>query len=117
VAQLVKTPPLSVNRVYTGKRYKTEEYRVYSQVVKILLKPMDIPKGDLEISLVFGVSNMGMDVDNGVKPFIDILQEVYGFNDKRIIRATIEKVKVEKGEGFIWFDIQKAKPSEWSSGE
>lgn len=41
-----------------------------------------------------------------VKPFVDILQKKYLFNDKEIMVATIRKQKVEKGKEFVGFKIE-----------
>ena len=62
--------------------------------------------GKLSLRLRFGLSSKNMDVDNGVKPFVDILQKRYGFNDRYIYRLNVEKVDVKKGEEFIEFDIE-----------
>jgi|TARA_R110000868_G_scaffold176413_1_gene414117 Holliday junction resolvase RusA-like endonuclease len=64
----------------------------------------------LEVSLVVGLSNMASDVDNVVKPFIDVLQKKYKFNDKYIFRLVVEKKLVVKGAEFIEFYIKKMTP-------
>jgi len=64
----------------------------------------------LEVSLVVGLSNMASDVDNVVKPFIDVLQTKYKFNDKYIFRLVVEKKLVVKGAEFIEFYIKKMTP-------
>jgi len=64
----------------------------------------------LEVSLVIGMSNMASDVDNVVKPFIDVLQKKYKFNDKYIFRLVVEKKLVVKGAEFIEFYIKKMTP-------
>jgi Holliday junction resolvase RusA-like endonuclease len=64
----------------------------------------------LEVSLVVGMSNMASDVDNVVKPFIDVLQKKYKFNDKYIFRLVVEKKLVVKGAEFIEFYIKKMTP-------
>ena len=46
------------------------------------------------------------DVDNGAKPFIDILQKKYGFNDNQIYELHLYKEIVDKGNEFIDFSIQ-----------
>jgi Holliday junction resolvase RusA-like endonuclease len=56
------------------------------------------------------MSNMASDVDNVVKPFIDILQKKYEFNDKYIFRLIVEKKIVAKGADFIEFYIKKLVP-------
>lgn len=95
--------PLSVNQAWQGRRYKTPEYKAFERAVLLMLKPYQIPEGDLEIVLQFGC---GFDFDNPVKPFIDCLQKKYGFNDSRIKKATIEVFAVEKGKEFIDFQIK-----------
>lgn len=52
-----------------------------------------------------GYSNRQSDIDNCLKPFIDILQKQYGFNDNRIYSLDVTKVKTEKGEEYIAFDL------------
>jgi len=47
------------------------------------------------------------DWDNGIKPFVDILQKKYGFNDNKIFKGVVEKKIVGKGEEFISFDLKK----------
>lgn len=93
--------PLSVNEAWRGRRQKTVKYLKYQHDVMMLLRPFDIPDGDLCIKITFGFSNKGGDWDNPIKPFQDILQKKYGFNDSRIVEAHVKKVKVKKGQEFI----------------
>ena len=99
--------PMSVNGAWKGRRFKTDEYKRYERAVALLLKPMDIPDGDLEILLEWGFSSSASDWDNPIKPFQDILQKKYGFNDNRIKRAVVEVVKVGKGDEYIEFNIKE----------
>lgn len=71
----------------------------------ILPKAAEIPEGLLVAHYEFGVSNSASDWDNGVKPFQDVLQKKYGFDDRRIFRAVVEKVKVKKGSEYIKFSF------------
>ncbi len=103
----VQVKPLTVNRAWQGRRFKTKAYKQYEKDVLTLLRPMTVPDGDLGLWLIFGLSNMQSDVDNPVKPFVDILQKKYGFNDRRIFKMVIEKVKVKKGLEFTEFDFRK----------
>jgi len=98
--------PLSVNMAWQGRRVKTKEYRIYEVAVHALLGRMKIPEGLLEVRILFGLSSMGGDVDNPAKPFIDCLERKYGFNDNKIMKLTLEKVKTAKGEEFIDFEIK-----------
>jgi len=104
----LKIKPLSVNKAWQGKRFKTKEYKAYEKAVLLMLPNIVIPDGDLHVFLEFGFSNKASDLDNPMKPFIDILQKKYGFNDSRIYKYTLEKKKAAKGADYILFDIKKA---------
>lgn len=71
----------------------------------MLLKPMEVGKGRLSLSLLVGLSSKNADLDNILKPWIDIMQKRFDFNDRQIYRLTVEKVDVPKGQEFIEFDI------------
>ena len=98
--------PLSVNQAWQGKRFKTSKYSQYINNVLILLKPLEVPKTPLKITIVFGLSSKNADIDNPVKCFIDCLQKKYGFNDRMIYEMHVKKVDVGKGKEFIEFDIK-----------
>jgi Holliday junction resolvase RusA-like endonuclease len=104
---LINIKPLSVNQVWQGKRFKTPVYKAYHDTVTLLL-PADysVPNGLLKVYYEFGMSNQCSDWDNPVKPFQDILQAKYGFNDSRIMEANVKKVKVKKGHEYIKFRIE-----------
>ena len=107
--QRIPVKPLTVNRAWKGRRFKTDEYKAFEIHVKSKLKKMDIPEGELEITLNWGFSNYGAsDWDNPIKPFQDCLQKCLGFNDNRIKRAIVEKFKVPKGEEYIEFELRGA---------
>jgi hypothetical protein len=40
-----------------------------------------------------------------LKPFIDVLQKHYGFNDNRIYYLEVTKVKTDKGKEYISFKL------------
>lgn len=101
----IDVKPLTINQAYRGKRYKSDLYKAYITACMIRLRPLEIPEGELELHLQIGVSNRGFDIDNCAKPFIDILQKKYGFNDNRIYHLSIYKRIVPKGKEFISFDI------------
>ncbi len=101
--------PLSVNEAWQGRRVKTQKYRDFERSILFMLRPMEIPKGKLEIYLKWGFSSAGSDWDNPIKPFQDCLQKKYNFNDNRVVRAIVEKVKVNKGCEYIEFKINAIK--------
>jgi len=99
--------PLSVNECWQGKRFKTPKYKKYENNLLIMLPKLTVPEGPIELYLKWGFSSAASDWDNPIKPFQDILQKKYNFNDNRVVRAITEKVKVNKGEEFIEFEIKK----------
>lgn len=108
----VNIKPLSVNEAWQGRKFKSPKYKVYEQELLFALPMTDINWDTLplEVSLVVGMSNMASDIDNVVKPFIDVLQKKYKFNDKYIFRLIVEKKLVVKGAEFIEFYIKKMTP-------
>jgi Holliday junction resolvase RusA-like endonuclease len=108
----VNIKPLSVNEAWQGRKFKSPKYKLYEQELLFALPMTDINWDTLplEVSLVVGLSNMASDVDNVVKPFIDVLQKKYKFNDKYIFRLVVEKKLVVKGAEFIEFYIKKMTP-------
>jgi Holliday junction resolvase RusA-like endonuclease len=103
--------PLSVNQVWQGKRFKTELYKKYeSDMLLILPKTKESFSDMLRIELFFGFSYTLSDIDNPVKPVLDILQKKYGFNDKHIFELNIKKIIVKKGKEFISIQIHDLLP-------
>ena len=96
---------LSVNAAWKGRRFKTDKYKAYEKELLLKLKPMKIPDGALELWINVGFSSSASDLDNILKPFIDVLQKKYKFNDNRIFKQVIEKCIVGKGEEYISFGI------------
>lgn len=113
IADRIKVKPLSVNKCWQGKRFKTKDYNEYEKLLLYDLLPtlnVTFGKDPLLLHVIFGVSNAASDNDNPLKPFQDILQKKYGFNDKYIYRTIIDKRLVPKGEEFIEFQLTKLTP-------
>lgn len=102
----LKIKPLSVNECWQGRRYKTDEYKVFEHNVYFSLPNLKLPEKPWRISYHFGFSNMRADVDNPVKPMQDILSKKYGFNDADVHEIVARKTKTEKGQEFISFSIE-----------
>ena len=104
----MKIKALTVNQAWKGRRYKTDKYKAYEKELFLLLPKLDakIAKDStIYLNILVGFSNPKSDIDNIAKPFIDILQKKYDFNDCQILKLTMEKVIVKKGDDFIDFDI------------
>lgn len=104
---IIKTQPLSVNKCWQGRRFKTPLYNSYEWELFTKLKPLEIPKGKLSLFITFYLSNKLSDIDNPLKPFLDILQKKYKFNDRDIYEMRVVKKIVKKGEEGIYFDIKE----------
>lgn len=102
----VNIVPLTVNRAWQGRRFKTDRYKQYALAVSLMLPDnIIVPTGLFKIYYEFGMG-VTSDFDNPVKPFTDILQAKYKFNDRYIIEANIKKVIVKKGEEYIKFRFE-----------
>lgn len=104
----ISIKPLSVNRAWQGRRFKTPAYVKYERDLLLMLPVLKLPEPPYEILLWFGIS-AASDGDNPLKPTLDILSKKYGFNDKLVHKFVIEKVVVKKGSEFIMFEIRHFK--------
>lgn len=98
--------PLSVNEAWKGRRFKTDAYKIYELDLLFLLPKYDMPAKPFSVKLTLGLSTLNADIDNPVKPLLDILQKKYGFNDRDIMELHVFKRKTEKGKEFINFSIE-----------
>ncbi len=104
----IEIKPLSVNDVWQGRRFKTPKYKQYERDLLLLLPPVKIDfKYDLSVNIIFGFSSATSDIDNPVKPLLDVLQKKYGFDDKQIHELNIKKEIVKKGNEFIKLEIKE----------
>lgn len=105
----IQIKPLSINEAFQGRRFKTPKYKAFENHLLLLLKPMEVPKGRLKLTVTFGLSSKNADWDNCVKTFQDCLQLKYNFNDREIYEANVKKVDVKKGDEFIEFYLELIK--------
>ena len=104
--------PVSTNSMYESagsRRWKSDIYMKLERDVRKALRSrsitLNLPEiGGLEFKAVFGVS-FQFDLDNALKPFIDILEDFYKFNDNRISHIDVRKVSTKRGQEFIEFDL------------
>ncbi len=106
----VDIKPLSVNEAWQGRRFRSNKYKAYRWDVWGKLPDQDkieVP-AKIWLRLEFGFANRASDIDNGLKPFIDILQKKYNFDDKNIFQLDVKKITVERpAKPFITFEILK----------
>lgn len=100
--------PLSVNQAWQGRRFKTDKYKSYIKELTLKLPKKNIEKGAfLRIDINFGFTNVLSDIDNPLKPFLDIIQAKYKINDRDIYELNVKKTIVK--ESFIEFEIIELK--------
>ena len=102
----IKIKPLSVNQAWKGRRFKTQAYKDYEQELYYMLPNLSIPKDEISLQIAWGFSNSASDIDNPIKPFLDVLQHKYNFNDRMIYELILKKQLVTKTNDFINFDIR-----------
>ena len=96
--------PLSVNKAWQGKRFKSPEYKKYEIQVLRMLPNIEI-KEFKRLKITYGFSNMLADIDNPTKLVLDLLQKKYNVNDRDLIYLVLHKEKTKKGEEFIEIDF------------
>lgn len=102
---------LSVNRCWDGRRFKSDAYEAYEAELLYTLPKRELPQPPFKVSFEFGFSNKAADIDNPVKPLLDIFQKKYDFDDKDIYKMEIEKKIVKKGEEYFKVRIEQFKRS------
>lgn len=102
----VNIVPLSVNRAWQGKRYKTKEYLKFEHDMMYLLPKMIMPFPPYSITIKYGFSSKLSDLDNPTKLVLDIMQKKYFIDDKNIFELIITKEIVPKGKEYIEIDAK-----------
>ena len=98
--------PMSVNRAWQGRRFKSDEYEAYEKEMLVRLPAGRFPEPPYRIYYEFGFSRRDSDYDNPVKPTQDVLQKKYHFDDKEIFEAHIRKVLVKKGKEYVKVKVE-----------
>lgn len=102
----LKMKPLSVNECWQGKRFKTKKYKDYELEMILRLPSLKINTNvPLGVEMIIGFSSKSSDLDNIIKPILDILQKKYMINDKNIVSLNLSKKIVKKGNEFIKINI------------
>jgi Holliday junction resolvase RusA-like endonuclease len=87
--------PLSVNRCWQGRRFKTKDYLQYERDVLLLLPKNVIIKGEVEVNVKYFCKHYGLlDIDNISKPLLDILVKNGMIeDDRKITKLVLQKIK------------------------
>jgi Holliday junction resolvase RusA-like endonuclease len=87
--------PLTVNKAWQGKRFKTKDYKEYEEELLWLLKGLEKTNGFVEIKYSLYLKYYSTsDVGNFEKPLTDIIVKAGLIeDDKYITKITMEKFK------------------------
>ena len=103
--------PMSTNKAWRGRRFKSEDYKDYIDDISILLLPLkkfkvNSGKEDLVVTYNYYLSNYALtDVGNLEKQLTDILVKEGFIPDDRYIKKLIQE-KHRSKEDYIEVDIQ-----------
>ena len=103
---LVPVEPLSINKAFQGKRFKTPIYKQFEKDCLKCLKPIKLPQKPFEVHYEFGFSSKLADLGNPEKLVSDVLCKKYGFDDRDIYYMTLTKKIVAKGSEYFKFEIK-----------
>jgi len=97
--------PISVNQCWQGKRYKTKTYKDFEKAMLLLMPKGGVSCPPYRVDLIFGFSTSTSDIDNPIKPVLDIIQKKYNINDRDIYEINVTKKVVKKGNEYIYYEI------------
>ena len=103
--------PLSTNRAWQGRRFKSKAYKAWEQVVVVLLNRMKphIPAGRVAFHFEVGVDPR-FDLDNAFKQTLDVIQKHHKvFDDKDVFEIHAYKKEVKRGDEYIEFHFASLK--------
>jgi len=102
----INIKPLSVNKAWQGKRFKTKEYKSFETELLLKLPYKKYNYDKYHVYLEFGFSSKLSDIDNPVKLVLDIIQKKYGLNDRDVYYLEVKKTIVKKQNEYIKFKIK-----------
>ena len=103
----INEKPLSVNKAWQGRRFKSKDYTAYEKLLLAILPRKPKICGRVSVSILFHLKNdKRTDIDNLCKPLLDIIvKRGYIEDDRLIYRLTLSKKKAERDK--IELEIEK----------
>lgn len=94
----LKTQPISVNKMYRGRRFLTKEGKDIKEAIKWEIAAQwqnELLTGPVTLNVMFYVSNGGTDIDNQLKGLLDCMTKLVYKDDSLIeelhVYKTIDK--------------------------
>lgn len=102
----IPVKPLSVNKAFQGRRFKTKDCKDFERDVSLFLPPKKMIAGDVEMVLEFYLKNhRRTDVSNLVKILEDILvKRGYIEDDRKIYHLDLYKYEAEEDSINIYIN-------------
>jgi len=103
----INLAPLSVNKAWQGRRFRTKEYKDWTETGLWLLKKHKKYTGIVGVDIIFYMKNYKLaDIDNPLKAFFDLIVKAGLIEDDRYIEEmTVRKEKSKVNQ--ISFEIYK----------
>jgi crossover junction endodeoxyribonuclease RusA len=93
---IIKTPPISVNKLYQGRRFLTREGKATKEMMALeagLQYKKELIQDDVAVDIKFYFKDKrGMDIDGALKGLLDCLTGVVWKDDRQIKRLTVSKL-------------------------
>ena len=102
IEHYIDIKPLSVNRAWQGRRFKTPEYDTFIEEMLYTMPKKDMLDGFVSLDLTFCMKSLLRgDLDNLLKPVIDCIVKKGWIKDDRYVASIFAtKIKGTK-EGFM----------------
>jgi len=100
----IRINPISVNKCWKGRRFKTSEYKAWREMFCLLVNTTDKDLEPTFARLEFGLKAFKTtDLDNLIKPTLDAITEAGVIKDDRFIEqlVTFKKKVKEKDDEYI----------------
>lgn len=104
---LLPITPMSINKCYQGRRFRTKEYKAWQEHGIYLLKGQYGLSGKFHVKIKWYKKTVAStDIDNPVKPVVDLLVKSGVIPDDRYIyKLEVEKHKTPEGQED-YYDIE-----------
>lgn len=99
-----KTEPISVNKLYTGRRFLTKEGKSTKEAMAWEAKSQyrgEPLKGELILNVMFYFSSKRKDIDNSLKALFDCLSGILWEDDRQIVEMHVFKLIDEKNPRVV----------------
>lgn len=105
------TSPISVNALYTGRRFLTQKGQTIKDSMawefKGQYKGQKMLEGDLALTIHFFFKDKRKDIDSCVKALLDSMQGIVFYNDRQIRELHVFKEVTSGGQEKSVLEVRK----------